>query len=93
MRIASISLMLCLVAAGIILSGCTHAGPYVTNIAYDGQGNLLVTKNTVVFNGFFGTIENGDKETTVIIPAPQGIQPRQTTDSAPSGYKRPIVQQ
>jgi hypothetical protein len=93
MRIVSVSLVLCLAAAGTIFGGCTHAGPYVTNIAYDGEGNLLVTKNTVVFNGFFGTIGNGDKETTVIIPAPHSAQPKQTTGSTPGSYKRPIVQQ
>lgn len=87
MRIASISLVVCLIVAVMILTGCTHAGPYVTNIAYDGQGNLLVTKNTVVFNWFFSTVGNGDKETTVMIQAPK-IPEMPVT---PRGYQAPIV--
>ena len=58
MRKASIAILVCLGVAAVLLPGCTTAGPYVTNVAYDGQGNLLVTKNTVVFNGFFGTVGN-----------------------------------
>ena len=56
------------------LAGCsmtTNAGPFVTNIAYDGEGNLLVTKNTVVLNAFMGTIHNGENPQTIVIKAPK----------------------
>lgn len=71
MKKSLILLLLCCILIGFIASGCTQAGPYVTNVGYDGQGNLVITKNTVVFNWFFGTIGNGDKETTVMIRSPK----------------------
>ncbi|MCX6968486.1 MAG: hypothetical protein NTZ46_12065 [Verrucomicrobia bacterium] len=45
----------------VILSGCTNAGPFVTNISSDGHGNLVVEKNTVHMNAFMGTISNNDQ--------------------------------
>lgn len=64
-------LLSCLLIAALFVTGCTSAGPYVTGISYDGQGDLLVTKNTVVFNWFFGTIGTGDKEQTIVIKSPK----------------------
>lgn len=55
-----------------MLGGCTSAGPYVTNISSDGQGNLIVEKNTARFNSVTGTVSSGDNPTTrkiQIIPA------------------------
>jgi len=48
-----------LLAAAIFLTGCTSAGPYVTNIGYDGNGDLMITTDTVEFNWFFGVDQNG----------------------------------
>ena len=49
---------------GIIISGCTSAGPFVTNISSDGQGNLLIEKTYVKLNSFTGTISNEGGTTT-----------------------------
>ncbi|MCF8036590.1 MAG: hypothetical protein K9K62_06940 [Desulfobacteraceae bacterium] len=46
------------------LGGCSTAGPFVTNISSDGQGNLIVEKNTVRFNSFTGTVSSGENPTT-----------------------------
>jgi len=62
-----ILLILCLIG----LAGCSNAGPFVTDIAYDGEGNLLVTKNMIVFDGFMGTISNGENPQTVVIKSPK----------------------
>ena len=64
---------LCSFLAGLllILGGCSSAGPYVTNISSDGQGNLIIEKNTAIFNSFTGTVSSGDNPTTTkvqIIP-------------------------
>lgn len=48
----------------LILGGCSSAGPYVTNISSDGQGNLIIEKNTAIFNSFTGTVSSGDNPTT-----------------------------
>ncbi len=63
-------LLIALLAALLFVGGCTSAGPYVTNVAFDGQGNLVVTKNTVRFNWFFGTIHNGEYENTTVMKTP-----------------------
>ena len=60
-----------LLLGALLISGCTTAGPFVTDIAYDGEGNLVVMKNTVVFNWFFGTVSTGDKSQTVVIKTPK----------------------
>jgi type IV secretion system protein VirB7 len=56
-----------LLAIGLMVGGCTSAGPFVTNISSDGKGNLIVEKNTVHMNAFMGTISSGDHPTTQII--------------------------
>lgn len=43
-------------AAIIILSGCTTAGPYVTNISSDGNNGLNIEKCAVKLNSFMGTV-------------------------------------
>jgi type IV secretion system protein VirB7 len=48
------------IAVGILMSGCTTAGPFVTNISSDGRGNLIVEKNTVQMNAIMGTVSSGD---------------------------------
>jgi len=62
-----ILLILCL----IVMAGCSNAGPFVTDIAYDGEGNLLVTKNMIVLDAFMGTISNGENPQTIVIKAPK----------------------
>jgi len=69
MRKKSVFYCLCFFLAVILFSlgGCTTAGPYVTSISSDGQGNLIVEKNTAVFNAFTGTVSSGDNPTTTRI--------------------------
>ena len=56
--------LLITLAAVAILSGCTTAGPFVTNISSDGQGNLIVEKSMVKMNAFMGTVSNEGHTTT-----------------------------
>lgn len=64
-----ILLILCLVG----LAGCfeTRAGPFVTDVTFDGEGNLVVTKNMVVHDSFTATISNGENPEIVVIKAPK----------------------
>lgn len=67
---------LCSFFAGVVLvmGGCSSAGPYVTNISSDGQGNLIIEKNTAKFNSFTGTVSSGDNPTTTKVQAiPQDL--------------------
>jgi type IV secretion system protein VirB7 len=50
----------------IILSGCTTAGPFVTNVSSDGNGGLVIEKTYVKMNAFTGTISNEGGTTTTI---------------------------
>ena len=49
-----------LILATILLlaTGCSTAGPFVISISSDGNGNLIVEKGYVMFNGWTGTIHN-----------------------------------
>jgi len=67
MRRLLILLILCLIG----LAGCSSAGPFITDIGYDGEGNLVVTKNMVVFNYFAYAISNGDNPQTIVIKSPK----------------------
>jgi len=51
----------------VAVSGCTTAGPFITNISSDGKGNLVVEKNTVHMNAFMGTVSSGEVPTTQVI--------------------------
>lgn len=55
----------------IIVSGCTTAGPFVTNISSDGQGNLIIEKSRVKMNAFMGTVSNEGGTTTTIRIIPE----------------------
>ena len=66
-----ISLTIIFLAFIMLVHGSTNAGPYVTDIGFDGEGNLMVTKNTVVLNAFFGVIHNGEKPQTTLIRMPK----------------------
>ena len=63
-----ILLILCL----IVLAGCQPryiAGPFVTSISYDDEGNLLVTTNTIVFDEFSGYM-NSEYPKSIVIKTP-----------------------
>lgn len=65
-----ILLILCLIG----LVGCTTvttAGPFVTDIGYDGEGSLVITKNMIVYDYFVGTISNGENPQTIVIKSPK----------------------
>ncbi len=48
-----------LIAAAILLiSACTNAGPFVTNISSDGNNGLTIEKCQVHMNAFMGTVSN-----------------------------------
>lgn len=53
-----VRLLLC--AFAFLLSGCSTAGPFVTNIGNDGRGGLLVEKCMVHMNAFLGVVSNSD---------------------------------
>jgi len=61
-----IILILCL----FVLAGCTTIGPFVTDVHYDGDGNLVVTKNTIVYDGFNGTMSVGENPQIIVIKIP-----------------------
>ena len=68
------ALLIVLAVVGVLVAGCsmkTNAGPFVTDIAYDGEGNLLVTKNMIVLDAFMGTISNGENPQAIVIKAPK----------------------
>ncbi len=56
-------LLIMLMLMGMLISagGCTSAGPFVTDISSDGNGRLIITKNTVVHNSFLGVITDGNQ--------------------------------
>ncbi|MDP2203991.1 MAG: hypothetical protein Q8K07_18385 [Methylicorpusculum sp.] len=42
------------------LTGCTTAGPYVTNISSDGDNGLNIEKCKVELNAFLGVVNTGE---------------------------------
>ena len=48
------------------LGSCSTAGPFVTNISSDGNGNLVIEKSMIQYNGFLGTVTNKDSTSTTI---------------------------
>ncbi|MGD9547118.1 MAG: hypothetical protein AB7V45_06140 [Candidatus Krumholzibacteriia bacterium] len=55
------------VALAAFASGCSTAGPFVTNISSDGQGNIIVEKNMVKYNSFTGNVSTGENPTVQTI--------------------------
>lgn len=47
-----------LIPITLLAGSCTTAGPFVTSISSDGQGNLVIEKSMVKFNAFMGTVSN-----------------------------------
>lgn len=50
----------------MVLSACTNAGPFVTNISSDGNNGLILEKCQVHMNAFMGTVSNDNCTTTNI---------------------------
>lgn len=46
------------VVSALVLSACTTAGPFVTNISSDGANGLNIEKCSVQLNTFTGTVTN-----------------------------------
>jgi hypothetical protein len=67
-------LIVLLGVAVAILSGCTTAGPFVSDVGYDGNGDLVITKNTVKLDAFLGVISMGENEQITVLRTPK---PRQ----------------
>lgn len=65
-------LLILLILCFLVLSGCTYTlgGPFVTDISYDDEGNLLVTKNTFIYKSFSG-YQNGENPQTIVIKTPK----------------------
>lgn len=55
-----------IVALTLLGCSCSTAGPFVTGISSDGQGNLIIEKSIVKFNAFLGTVSNEGSTTTTI---------------------------
>ena len=51
-----------MIAVGIagLLTACTTAGPYVTNISSDGANGLNIEKCKVELNAFLGVVNTGE---------------------------------
>lgn len=63
--------------------GCSSAGPFITNISSDGNGNIIIEKGYVVHDGFLGVIYNGGKTTTTKIRIHPSPIPRPQSSYAP----------
>ena len=46
--------------SALLLTACTTAGPYVTNISSDGANGLNIEKCKVELNAFLGVISTGE---------------------------------
>lgn len=57
---------LCILLCLIGVTACTTAGPFVSNISYDGQGNLVVEKQYIQHNEFMGTVSAKPASTSII---------------------------
>ena len=55
----------------LALTGCTTAGPFVTNISSDGKGGIIVEKSRIHYNDFTGTVSNKGSYTTKIQVVPE----------------------
>ena len=55
-----------IIASMLVLSACTNAGPFVTNISSNGNNGLIIEKCQVHLNAFMGTVSNDNCTTTSI---------------------------
>ena len=62
-------------ASVLVVSGCSTAGPFITNISSDGRGGLIIEKAMVQYNSFTGSVSTKDHTTSTIqvtvAPAPK----------------------
>jgi len=49
-----------LITSVVLISACTTAGPYVSNISSDGDNGLNIEKCGVKMNAFMGTVSTTD---------------------------------
>lgn len=54
------------IAALLLISACTNAGPFVTNISSDGNNGLIIEKCQLHMNAFMGTVSNESCTSTQI---------------------------
>ena len=47
-----------IISISLLLSACTYAGPYVTNISRNKNGDLVVEKCQVLHNAWLGVVSN-----------------------------------
>lgn len=57
---------LIIMCAGLLFSGCSFAGPYVTNISPAGEQGLLVEKCKVQLNPLTNNVSTGDCNTSYV---------------------------
>lgn len=50
----------------LLVSACTNAGPFVTNISSDGNNGLIIEKCQLHMNAFMGTVSNENCSNTPI---------------------------
>lgn len=50
------ALFLAVLLISSVLTGCSTAGPFVTNISSDGRGGLNIEKQKVQYNMFLGVV-------------------------------------
>jgi len=55
-----------IIASMLVLSACTNAGPFVTNISSNGNNSLIIEKCQVHMNAFMGTVSNDNCTSTNI---------------------------
>ena len=53
-------------AVCVLLSACTNAGPFVTNVSSDGNNGLVIEKCQLHMNAFMGTVSNENCTNTQI---------------------------
>jgi len=71
-KTTQMSLRLATLGLTLLAASCTTAGPFVTSISSDGNGNLIIEKSMVELNSFTGTVSNKDSTTTKVRLFDQG---------------------
>lgn len=66
-KMRKLMLLAVLLTGMVMFQGCTSAGPFVTDISADGDGGLVITKNTAVLDPFLGVIKDGNRPITYTI--------------------------
>jgi hypothetical protein len=58
--------LLLTIFAVAVISGCSNAGPFVTNVSSDGNNGLNIEKCSVHYNSFTGNVSTGQCSTTYV---------------------------